>query len=147
MSGPLLLGLRLLAAIALYAFIAGALLLLWKSIQQQIRLLNQQKISSIELEIPMSEGSKEKNTYRFLIPEILIGRSQDCDLILDHGTVSAQHARLSFRQGQWWVEDWNSRNGTRLNEEILSTAAVLTNGDTISCGQAKILVKDQGANK
>ena len=42
----------------------------------------------------------------------LIGRSRRCDLRVDRGEVSAQHARLRWQEGSWVLEDLGSRNGT-----------------------------------
>jgi pSer/pThr/pTyr-binding forkhead associated (FHA) protein len=72
---------------------------------------------------------------KFKQPEVVVGRDTSCDLILEENTVSAEHARLSFHDGRWWVEDLGSRNGTYLNEELLTTAVVLTSGDFLQLGQ------------
>ncbi len=138
MSGPVLLGLRILAALALYAFLAGALFLLWQTLRQQTEALHRQQMVKLSLAIMLEDN--EQKTIEFNSPEILVGRDPECDLILADGTVSARHARISHRQGQWWVEDWNSTNGTRLNEEVLVVPAVITGGDVIACGQARIMV-------
>jgi pSer/pThr/pTyr-binding forkhead associated (FHA) protein len=60
--------------------------------------------------------------------------------VLEDSTVSAQHSRLSFRQGHWWVEDLRSTNGTYLNNEPISASLVITNGDEIRCGQVVLTV-------
>jgi pSer/pThr/pTyr-binding forkhead associated (FHA) protein len=59
---------------------------------------------------------------------------------LDDKAVSALHARLSFHHGQWWAHDLGSRNGTRLNGQRLDAPTVLTTGDEIRCGAARMLV-------
>ena len=51
------------------------------------------------------------------------------------------HARLSFHDGQWWIDDLGSTNGTRLNRERVMGATVLVTGDEIKCGSTRILVK------
>lgn len=47
--------------------------------------------------------------------ELLIGRDYSCDLVLEHPTVSRQHARAFFRDGKWIVQDLGSTNGTVVN--------------------------------
>jgi pSer/pThr/pTyr-binding forkhead associated (FHA) protein len=68
-------------------------------------------------------------------PEVIIGRSASCDVILEDKTVSGRHARLAYHHGQWWLEDLGSTNGTFLNGEPVSAAVVLTHGDQLRCGQ------------
>ena len=80
----------------------------------------------------------------FTTPDILVGREQTCDLVLDEKTVSGEHARLSYHHGNWWVEDLHSRNGTFLNLELLDTQVVLTSGDELQVGQEKIRIEIGG---
>jgi pSer/pThr/pTyr-binding forkhead associated (FHA) protein len=67
----------------------------------------------------------------------LIGRAADNTIQLDESTVSAYHARLSFNQGQWWLEDLGSRNGTYLNDIVVEEPLVVTYGDEIQFGKAR----------
>ena len=42
-----------------------------------------------------------------------VGRLDSSDIRLPSDTfVSREHARIHWRNGQWWLEDLNSRNGT-----------------------------------
>ncbi len=48
----------------------------------------------------------------------IIGRQAVCSEILqDNKTVSRQHARFSFNDGEWYIEDLNSTNGTYVEDE------------------------------
>ena len=49
------------------------------------------------------------------IPELFIGRSHRCDVVLDDPGVSRRHARLLFRDGSWVLQDLQSTNGTTVN--------------------------------
>lgn len=142
MSGTILLILRLGMALALYAFLGWAVLTLWRDIKRQSELLVARKIPEIRLRQQMGE---DEETYSFDVPEFMIGRDQTCDLILAEKTVSAEHARLSYRQGNWWAEDLHSRNGTYLNQDLLTTPVVITTGDELRLGEV-ILGIDIGRN-
>ena len=76
-------------------------------------------------------------------PELTIGRDPACNCVISDSTVSAQHARLVFRQGQWWVEDLRSTNGTYLNQELVLDPLVITSGDHLRCGQAQFVITIQ----
>lgn len=46
---------------------------------------------------------------------LLVGRRDSCDIALKFANVSAKHCRLSVEQGYWFVNDLNSRNGTKVD--------------------------------
>jgi len=43
---------------------------------------------------------------------ILLGRGAGCDLVIPDGGVSRAHAAVTWRGGEYWVEDLGSQNGT-----------------------------------
>ncbi|HEV2235967.1 MAG TPA: FHA domain-containing protein, partial [Ktedonobacterales bacterium] len=63
-----------------------------------------------------------------------LGRTQGNDIILPHPTVSRFHARLEFRDGQWYLEDLNSSNGTCVNRVRIDRPAPLMEGDELRLG-------------
>ena len=78
--------------------------------------------------------------------EIVIGRSPDCQILLDSsdfGGVSRRHASLrasgtstdSATDVAWQIWDLGSANGTFLNGQRLQGWSILTPGDCISLGQ------------
>jgi pSer/pThr/pTyr-binding forkhead associated (FHA) protein len=64
----------------------------------------------------------------------LLGRANDNTLTLPETTVSAYHARISFRQGTWWLEDLGSRNGTIINDIPVVEPTIVIFGDEIHLG-------------
>jgi two-component system, cell cycle response regulator len=67
--------------------------------------------------------------------DITLGRDRSNDIVIEAPDVSRQHARLERREhGEWWITDLVSRNGTRINAEMLHGTAVLANGDLIAIG-------------
>jgi len=47
--------------------------------------------------------------------EIIVGRSDKCDVVLRFSNVSAQHCRLVLAHGYWYALDMGSTNGTMVN--------------------------------
>ncbi len=132
MIATLVLLLRLLLAIALYAFLGWTLWNLLREFKQQSDRLATQKKPGITLSIHPDSGNESKR--QFSQPEIMIGRDTKCDVSIRDEALSAHHARLTHHHGQWWLEDLNSTNGTFLNSEKLTTAAVVITGDHFKCG-------------
>jgi len=138
MSGPIFLAIRILLTISLYAFLTLAMVLLWQTVRQQSRLLTTRRVPPITLSIQKPE--QPPATRHFTQPEVAIGRNPTCECPIDHETVSARHARLSYHHGQWWLEDLQSRNGTFLNHDRLDTPAVVADGDEIGCGSVNFTI-------
>lgn len=55
--------------------------------------------------------------YIILIREVTIGRSRSNGIVIDGDKVSDIHAKIFYRDGQYWIEDLNSRHGTWVNGE------------------------------
>jgi CheY-like chemotaxis protein len=61
----------------------------------------------------------------------VLGRGAGCGHRLADPLVSRRHCELSLRDGQVWVEDFGSRNGTSLNHLRLRGARPLFDGDRL----------------
>jgi len=48
-----------------------------------------------------------------------LGRGSQNALVVDHTSISKVHAKLELREGQWWLIDLGSTNGTQLNRKRL----------------------------
>lgn len=73
--------------------------------------------------------------------QLKIGRSSDCQLILDDDYVSTRHARIYRTADGYVVEDLGSTNGTYLNNERLSSPAPFTLADTLRIGRTLLVVE------
>jgi len=138
MSGSIVLILRLALALTLYAFLGWALTTLWRDLQKQATALTTRRTAEISLKV--RAGSEEPVLRHFVQAEITIGRDTTCDIFISDDSVSARHARLTYHHTQWWLEDFGSTNGTRLNGQAVTTPTVLTNEDEITCGATTLVV-------
>ncbi len=68
-----------------------------------------------------------------------LGRSRQCDVLLDDPNVSRVHAEVRPRGGSWVLSDLDSTNGSRLNGHRLDRAQVLKPGDEIEIGTSRIV--------
>ena len=72
-----------------------------------------------------------------LRPVMPIGRRQDNAIILNDDYVSTEHSLIARRDGQWWLSDISSTNGTFLNGERLEQPRALRTGDVVGIGRVK----------
>ncbi|MGE0790049.1 MAG: FHA domain-containing protein [Sandaracinaceae bacterium] len=68
---------------------------------------------------------------------IVIGRSEDCDVVLPDASVSGRHARLSWRGAKILIEDLGSANGTWVDGKKVRRAEVRP-GAEVSLGNATL---------
>ncbi|HET6211327.1 MAG TPA: FHA domain-containing protein [Micromonosporaceae bacterium] len=66
---------------------------------------------------------------------VVIGRDSDCGLVVDDPLVSRQHAKVSWVDGGWVLDDLDSTNGTWIGGEQIS-AAPLADGTVARLGNA-----------
>jgi pSer/pThr/pTyr-binding forkhead associated (FHA) protein len=67
--------------------------------------------------------------------EVTLGRSPTCSVSLDDDAfVSSVHARIFVLDGEAYLEDLNSKNGTYLNEEPVTGPTQLERGDLVRVG-------------
>lgn len=70
--------------------------------------------------------------FPILTDSVLLGRSADCDIHLDHGGVSRRHAKIMLLSSGYFIEDLQSSNGTRVNDNLIEETVRLFDGDRIS---------------
>ena len=67
-----------------------------------------------------------------------IGRALNCSVHLPLSGVSRLHARIFFRNEEYYIKDLNSTNGTYVNS-VKIVKCVLRNNDQIDIGEAKMV--------
>lgn len=76
-------------------------------------------------------GSSFGKRYELDRPKMIMGRHPDCELTLDSGSVSRQHACINTEGKDFLLEDLKSRNGTFLNGRLITEPTRMTDGDLI----------------
>ena len=79
-----------------------------------------------------ADGAKPRTVK--LAASMVIGRSPECELLVDDTYASQQHARLFGKNGAWYVEDLGSTNGTYVNDQKLAAPAMIQPGDRVRIG-------------
>lgn len=89
-------------------------------------------------------------SYPFELPtqgEVVIGRASDAAIRLDDTSASRHHARVDISDGEAWIVDLGSRNGTRVNGESVAEPRALLSGDVLTlCSATLIFHREIGAS-
>jgi hypothetical protein len=77
-------------------------------------------------------------SVKLVTPETLLGRDPSCHFSIPDSSVSQRHARVYQSDGEWYVEDLGSTNGTYVNDRPLTHAVLLRTGDTVAVGRSRM---------
>lgn len=83
----------------------------------------------------VTEGSLQGTTLALGTTSILLGRAPECTLVLEDDYASNRHAKFTFHQGTWLVEDLGSTNGTYLGRTRVQTPTPVEPGVPVRIGR------------
>ncbi len=125
--------LRLLAGLSLAGFLVALFVIIWRNLNQVER--QSAAVGAVYgflvCEQPQPDNYSERWSLR---PIITLGRASSNTIIVKDDFASAAHARIVLEQGKWWLEDQQSRNGTKLNGETIYRRTILADDDEIGIG-------------
>jgi hypothetical protein len=138
-ADSLLFALRAAAGLLLLAFVGALLVMTWRD----YHAVSQEVISRTRrrgrLVVMQSNGATLKPGVAFpLLPLTSLGRAPTNTIVLNDTFASNEHALVTLRSGQWWLEDRNSSNGTLLNGYRIQEPVVISAGDVIAVGRVEL---------
>ncbi len=80
------------------------------------------------------------NDFRILQEKIFMGRASSSEIVVEDDLVSKQHAAIYYKNGDFIIDDLNSKNGTFVNGQLIERAK-LEDGDRIKLGKTEYLFK------
>ena len=138
MSEQLLTILKLCLLALLYLFFLRVLRAVWVEIngpKREARPARQSKAERRQVvQLTVVEPPQLRGQTYSLNDEVTLGRAAGCQVVLDDTYASQIHARLFARDGQYFVEDLGSTNGTYLNRRKVAGPMVMQRGDRIRIG-------------
>lgn len=150
------------AAIVVQAFRFGFLILLWLFIYAAFRVVRADLFGAAPARVspvrrgapaPAKRNRKGPKGPRQLVvtggtltgtrltlgtAPILIGRADDSTVVLTDDFASSRHARLTNRDGDWYVEDLGSTNGTYLDRARVAGPTLIPPGAPVRIGKTVI---------
>lgn len=95
----------------------------------------------MQLKVTTADGKQKIVALDGKLP-VMIGRSNEADIALPDKKVSRKHAVLSGNSSDSiFIEDMNSRTGTRVNGIPVSSKTRLAPGDVIQIGETELIVE------
>ncbi len=87
--------------------------------------------------------AKMKAAYRISGKGVIVGRGKDCDIPINNMFLSLEHFQVWFDEGEWYIGDMGSKNGTYLNGSKLKKVKTIEDGDEISFGEIKFIFEEE----
>jgi hypothetical protein len=97
---------------------------------------------------PLEQRARDRHETALLIVDgkrlvvgpagVTIGRSRQCDVVLNDPNVSRQHAEIRPRGGSWVLKYLGSTNGSSLNGRRIEGSEIVKAGDEVEVGTSKI---------
>ena len=135
----ILLLLRLASGIGLLSLILTVTLIVWREYRATIEQLEaNRRVYGQLVALQEIDGNYIVMGQTFpLRPATTLGRAPTNHIVINDSFASGDHAQIVLRNGQWWLEDRRSRNGTTLNELPISGPTIMTDGDVLGIGQRR----------
>ena len=89
---------------------------------------------AMPVQLLIVEPAEQRGRSYQLADELTVGRAAGCQVTLDDTYASQLHARVFARDGQLFVEDLGSTNGTYLNRRKVQGPQVMRRGDRLQVG-------------
>lgn len=131
-----LLVLRVISAILLVLLISVLIVAILRETNQvKAQAMHQRRSFGVLQVLTQVDGQYAATGISYpLLPVTTIGRSPTNTIVIPQTFASAEHAILSLKNGQWWLEDRKSTNGTVLNDDRVLSPTIVTDGDIIGIG-------------
>ena len=144
-----LLLLRFISGLLLIALLFGLFMVIWREYRSTSIQVESRRRSYGQL-IVLREIDGRLMTTGENYPLLFLtsmGRAPTNTISINDSFASSEHALLAMRNGQWWIEDRKSRNGTLLNDLPVTEPMVITHGDIISIGSIKFRLELEPESK
>ena len=124
--------------VIIYVFILFVIRLIYLDVKKMSRFetsgIEDEACASLRPAKSKVEQAKPLARRYNIYGEAVIGRSPECDIVINERFVSQKHAIIWYEQGEWYLEDLGSRNGTAVNGKRIQSEVILDTEDVVSIG-------------
>ena len=93
------------------------------------------------MELKIVEPPERRGRTFAMTEEMTIGRAAGCAVSIEDPLISQLHARLFRRDGQYFIEDLGSTNGTFVNRKRVGGPLPVAANDRISIGDTVVEIR------
>ena len=124
----------------IYYFIYHIIRLIYLDVRR-INEMQKKQFNSPYLKLVNRKESLDFDIQEFydLQDLVTIGRNKENDIQIMDKFMSSQHAKITMDEGEYFLEDLGSVNGTYLNGTEIQDVIKLKTGDRIGLGQVELL--------
>ncbi|HUG56522.1 MAG TPA: FHA domain-containing protein [Candidatus Limnocylindrales bacterium] len=131
----LLWAVRIAFVVVLYLFLVRAFAALWRAMRSEEAAATRPGGIAYLVVQRSHRGGPPVGDRLPLRAVSAIGRDAGNDVVVNDEAASARHATLSFSDGEWWIDDLQSTNGTLLNGARVEKRERMYFGDEIEIGR------------
>jgi pSer/pThr/pTyr-binding forkhead associated (FHA) protein len=95
----------------------------------------------VEVKLVLLGGKNNGREIPVPGPKFVIGRAEDCQMRPRSDMISRRHCAIIVEQGSVVLQDFNSKNGTFVNDQRVDSQRELRNGDRIKVGPLELEVQ------
>ena len=129
-------GVRIAFLVLLYLFLIRAFRALHVALTDERVAITARQIGIATLVVSRSHAGGPRVGERLPLRAVSsVGRDAGNDIVLNDEAASAKHAIVSFAEGEWWLEDAGSTNGTLLNGSRIWDRERFHYGDEVAVGR------------
>lgn len=94
--------------------------------------------------VVLTEGKQKGKALPISLAQFLVGRDPQCQLRPASALISKRHCAVLQRDGKAFIRDYDSTNGTFVNDEAVKGERELRDGDKLKIGPLEFTVKLEG---
>ena len=127
---------RIAFLVLLYLFLIRSFRALQRALADERTAVAARQVGLAALVVTRSHGGGPRVGERMPLRAVSsVGRDAGNDIVLNDEAASAKHAIVSFADGEWWLEDAGSTNGTLLNGSRIWDRERFHYGDEVAVGR------------